>query len=576
MTLSKFNPELQIEGAFAQSGLSVKGATDFALNFKPNESLTANRTLNFKVNDADRTIDLSGNLTLAAAFSTSGANAITLTGASGGSSITLPATGTVATLAGTETLTNKKLNTSNCSFADNSDLTKLIKFSASGNGTGRSLTLASAISSSDKTITFPNITGTVSLLNGTAAFTTNQTFSNGLTTYGLGLNAQVGGITFGDVQNNSSGTDIELDLSSAANDYTAVELINSGLVSVKSINSGNATFLILRNRTGNPITLKNNGTPSAGNTIITGYGADITIPDTGSIALNFDFNSSPQSWYPILSYQIPVITGSIFDSANNTLKINGTTIVDTESAPGDTVSIGNAFSAWYLYVSGDDQGISFGGTGNHPIQAVDGTLQIGSFESIGDIQIANGKTIAAAVGDNEALIGAYGVGGFSSLISLQSSSAVDAVFNIEPMDSSTATINNIDIGSTTPAQGFFTNLFSNTKLGYNTSGGQVTQGTSITTDVTLNTICGRVTTVSGTINANSAIRFAVYTDKLEEFDTIVCNGIASSNDSSYSYRISKDYNGYTNYFNITIRNNSGSNLTATHKIDFSIIKSVNA
>src|SRR5262249_44078793 len=85
-----------------QTGLRVKGGDSNALDFKPNETMTAARILNFKVNDADRTLDLGGN------FATTGGQ-ITLT-ATATTSVTLPTTGTLATLAGTETLTNKRVN----------------------------------------------------------------------------------------------------------------------------------------------------------------------------------------------------------------------------------------------------------------------------------------------------------------------------------------------------------------------------------------------------------------------------------------------------------------------------------
>lgn len=57
-----------------QTGLVVKGASANALTIKPNETLSAGRTLNLIVNDASRTIDLSGNLTVTAAASVSGTN----------------------------------------------------------------------------------------------------------------------------------------------------------------------------------------------------------------------------------------------------------------------------------------------------------------------------------------------------------------------------------------------------------------------------------------------------------------------------------------------------------------------
>jgi hypothetical protein len=56
--------------------------------------LTADRTLTLDVNDADRNISLTGNLTLGGNFTTSGAHATTLT-TSGTTALTLPTSGTV-------------------------------------------------------------------------------------------------------------------------------------------------------------------------------------------------------------------------------------------------------------------------------------------------------------------------------------------------------------------------------------------------------------------------------------------------------------------------------------------------
>lgn len=86
---------LAISGTFNQSALQIKGASANALTLKPNETLSAGRTLNVIVNNTDRTVNLAGNLTLAAAFTTAGANALTLT-TTGATNLTLPTTGTVA------------------------------------------------------------------------------------------------------------------------------------------------------------------------------------------------------------------------------------------------------------------------------------------------------------------------------------------------------------------------------------------------------------------------------------------------------------------------------------------------
>ena len=92
------------------SGTSAIGIGDtdnsHFLRFIVGSNLTADRNLTFTTGDAARTLDIGGNLTFAAAFTTSGANALTLT-TTGSTNVTLPTTGTLATLAGTESLSNK-------------------------------------------------------------------------------------------------------------------------------------------------------------------------------------------------------------------------------------------------------------------------------------------------------------------------------------------------------------------------------------------------------------------------------------------------------------------------------------
>lgn len=85
--------------ATALTGLGIRstGSGAFDLTLANTENLTAGRVLTLTVNNANRTINLSGNLTLAAAFSTAGGNAITLTG-TGTTNVTLPTSGTLATI----------------------------------------------------------------------------------------------------------------------------------------------------------------------------------------------------------------------------------------------------------------------------------------------------------------------------------------------------------------------------------------------------------------------------------------------------------------------------------------------
>lgn len=83
-------------------GLRSSGAGAFDLLLANSETLTANRTLTLTLNNANRTVDLAGNLTLAGALTTSGAHAATFT-FTAPTSVTFPTSGTLSTTTGTVT-----------------------------------------------------------------------------------------------------------------------------------------------------------------------------------------------------------------------------------------------------------------------------------------------------------------------------------------------------------------------------------------------------------------------------------------------------------------------------------------
>lgn len=95
----------------AITGLGIRSTgAAFDLSLANTEVLTAGRTLTITTNNADRTLSMGGNITTALGgnFTISGGNSVTLTN-TGTTSITLPTTGTLATLAGAESLSNKTL-----------------------------------------------------------------------------------------------------------------------------------------------------------------------------------------------------------------------------------------------------------------------------------------------------------------------------------------------------------------------------------------------------------------------------------------------------------------------------------
>src|SRR3990167_3234618 len=101
---------------FGNTGFGIAGTDGtYTLKVVPGSSLTADRTLTVTTGDAARTLTFSGDLNIAANFTTSGANALTLT-TTGATNVTLPTTGTLSTVSGTETLTNKTINLTSNTF----------------------------------------------------------------------------------------------------------------------------------------------------------------------------------------------------------------------------------------------------------------------------------------------------------------------------------------------------------------------------------------------------------------------------------------------------------------------------
>lgn len=154
-----------------QTNLWLQGGDANAMNIKVNETLTGAKTLNIKINDTDRTIDLSGNITTANNFVTSGNFSLTLT-QTGATNVTLPTTGTLATLAGSEALTNKTYEGLTITTSASGVLTIAASKTFTVNNT---ITLAGTDS---QVYTFPASTDTVACLGTAQEFSAAQTFAN--------------------------------------------------------------------------------------------------------------------------------------------------------------------------------------------------------------------------------------------------------------------------------------------------------------------------------------------------------------------------------------------------------------
>lgn len=103
----------QFEGTLRLLDLAPGGTFYLNLQFDSDGSATADRTLALNLGDGDRVLTLGADLTVAT-------GSVTLTAASllTGSSVTLPETGTLATLDGEETLTNKTVSGADNTLTD--------------------------------------------------------------------------------------------------------------------------------------------------------------------------------------------------------------------------------------------------------------------------------------------------------------------------------------------------------------------------------------------------------------------------------------------------------------------------
>jgi len=201
----------------AVTGFSLRStnAAPYNLTFATSDAMGADRTITFAAGGADRTITLAGNVTTTGAFSTSGTFAITLT-STATTNVTLPTTGTLATLAGTETFTNKTFTsptltapalgvataTSINGLAITTTTGTLTITNAKTLSVSNSITLAATTDA--KTFTFPgSINDEVVLLTATQTLS-NKTFTT--PSLGAATATTVNGVYVGTGGNATNGT----------------------------------------------------------------------------------------------------------------------------------------------------------------------------------------------------------------------------------------------------------------------------------------------------------------------------------------------------------------------------------
>ena len=98
-------------------GIRSSGTGAFDLTLANTENLTAGRTLTLTLNNAARTLNISGNITTSDNFTTSGSNPITLT-STGATNVTLPTSGTLATINTSQTFSGSNIFSALTQFTD--------------------------------------------------------------------------------------------------------------------------------------------------------------------------------------------------------------------------------------------------------------------------------------------------------------------------------------------------------------------------------------------------------------------------------------------------------------------------
>lgn len=104
------------------------------------------------------------------------------------------------------------------------------------------------------------------------------------------------------------------------------------------------------------------------------------------------------------------------------------------------------------------------------------------------------------------------------------------------------------------------------------TGGTVTQATSKTTAVTLNKICGTITTSTASLAANTAVSFSFVNSTIASTDNLILNIVGGTN-GAYCLGMDAITNGSCT---ITLRNLTAGAIAEAVSIRFTVLKAVNA
>ena len=294
-----------------------------------------------------------------------------------------------------------------------------------------------------------------------------------------------------------------------------------------------------------------------------------------------------------------VPAGKNLVTTNDTQTLTGKTINLATNIVTGTISQFNTACSDGNFLTDTGSATLYGKTINLATNIVTGTISQfnmacsnADFATLSGSEVLNNKTINlasntltgtlaefnTACSDGNFLTDTGSAALFNKTINLASNTLTGtlAEFNMACSNADFATLFGSEVlnNKTINANGHIKSSSSVSGVGYDTGAGStVTQDTNRTNAVTINNICGQITTVSATATAGTFVTFTVYNSAVSSTDTVIANLAGIGFSGNYILNVVNVRSG-----NFKIQTYTPSAVISAEAlvINFSVIKSVNA